>query len=373
MERSKPDHRTYAKGEIIFKEGQPGKEIFVIRHGSVTLTRSVGPKEEVLETLTKGDFFGELAIVSQRPRMVTAKAAEEVELVAIDGPNFSTMLTHNVEIAGRLFKRLAQRLGQAYDQIEVNLRHNNAQRVLASLRAHQAAGHEIAEISDTELAGHVGLSAEQVEVVIDSLEESRIVNRALGGGFILTEEGKTGDYAAISAQMVVRDELTGVYNRHYLNERLGAEVAFALRHRSRLSLLVLDVDRFKEIEASSGRGSSDLVLRQLGQRIQGSVRVEDVVVRYGGDRFVIICRDTAEGDAGLLAERLRAGIGCKAVRVGREELWVTVSIGVAELTVTRLPEADGLIDAAFKTLQASKQCGGDRVVRYSEQTSVVHG
>jgi CRP/FNR family cyclic AMP-dependent transcriptional regulator len=371
-ERAGLGKRTLSKGDVIFKEGQPGQEMYIIQRGSVTLTRTVESKVEVLETLTKGDFFGELAIISQRPRMVTARASEETELLAIDGPNFSSMMRHNVEISARLFKRMAQRLGQAYDQIEVLLRRDNAQRVITFLRTHQASG-GLAEISDAELAGQVGLSEEQVESVVDCLEEAGIVHRGLGGGFVLSGAGKSEDFAALREQMVLRDELTGAYNRHYLNERLGAEVAYAVRHGSRLSLLVIDVDSFERIEEGFGASASDLVLRQLGQRIRGGVRVEDVVVRFGGDRFIVICRDTEEGDACLLAERLRASVGHKAFQVGYEELSVTVSVGVAELTMTKLPEADGLIDAAFKTLHVSKIGGGDRVVRYSEQTAVVQG
>jgi diguanylate cyclase (GGDEF)-like protein len=163
-----------------------------------------------------------------------------------------------------------------------------------------------------------------------------------------------------------RDALTRAFNRKYLNERLIAEIAHARRHKSQLSLLMLDLDRFKEVNDTRGHLSGDMVLRVVASHMARLIRVEDVLARYGGEEFVILVRSTAQGDAGKLAERVRSTIEHLEIVApqGGPMLKVTVSIGVSSLAELP-PEAGGmeLIATADARLYRAKVAGRNRVCR----------
>ena len=131
-----------------------------------------------------------------------------------------------------------------------------------------------------------------------------------------------------------RDSLTRAFNRKYLNERLLAEIAHARRHRTQLSFLMLDLDRFKEINDTHGHLAGDMVLRVVASHIARLIRIEDVFARYGGEEFVILVRATGHRDAGVLAERVRTTIERLQITPpsGGKALQVSVSIGLSSLS-----------------------------------------
>lgn len=161
-----------------------------------------------------------------------------------------------------------------------------------------------------------------------------------------------------------RDALTRVFNRKYLNERLLAELAHARRHKTHLSLLMLDLDRFKEINDRHGHLAGDMVLRVVASHIARLIRLEDVLARFGGEEFVILTRSTPHRDAVTLAERVRATVARLQISgPGAEKsLAVTVSIGVASLAEIA-PEggANELLAMADGRLYRAKTEGRDRV------------
>jgi diguanylate cyclase (GGDEF)-like protein len=159
-----------------------------------------------------------------------------------------------------------------------------------------------------------------------------------------------------------RDPLTGALNRKAFLDRLGAEVAYGARHNAPLSLLLLDVDRFKSINDTHGHTAGDAVLRALAKYLSGALRIEDGLCRYGGEEFAIFARGVGLPDAVKLAERLRTGIHESRVIGGRQKIRFTVSIGVAELKELRKPGAEGLIELADQRLYAAKEGGRNMVV-----------
>src|SRR5262249_4831253 len=106
-------------------------------------------------------------------------------------------------------------------------------------------------------------------------------------------------------ESAVRDPLTGLHNRRHLDERLRAELAFASRHETPLSVLIIDVDYFKKMNAPMGHGAGDAALKALAERLHRSVRAEDVVARYGGEEFAVIARGIKASGALMFAERIR--------------------------------------------------------------------
>jgi len=164
----------------------------------------------------------------------------------------------------------------------------------------------------------------------------------------------------------IRDSLTGLYNRRYLNETLEREIRRAARTRRHLAVLMLDVDNFKGLNDSSGHEAGDAFLRQLGAFLQQRVREEDVACRYGGDEFVILLAETSLETAKKRARQLREGIRTLSVAHRGQYLTPpTVSLGAA-LYPDHGASGDELIRAADDALYKAKARGRDCLVVSSE-------
>ncbi len=164
-------------------------------------------------------------------------------------------------------------------------------------------------------------------------------------------------------EATVRDKLTGVYNRHHLDERLAAEVAYAKRHGTALSLLFVDADHFKKVNDTFGHAGGDAVLVALGKLLLASMREEDVVARYGGEEFIVVLRGIAKSNAASVAERIRADVQALQVEHEGQSIPFTVSIGAAALDAEREGEdVASLLARADEALYAAKGGGRNRVV-----------
>lgn len=116
--------KEYPKGTVLFREGEPGKEMYVLQAGRIAITKQVRDVEKVLAVLGPGEFFGEMAIISNKPRNASARVEEDARLLIIDPRTFESMIRGNAEIAVRMIKKLAERLSEADAQIE-NLLHSD--------------------------------------------------------------------------------------------------------------------------------------------------------------------------------------------------------------------------------------------------------
>jgi two-component system cell cycle response regulator len=160
-----------------------------------------------------------------------------------------------------------------------------------------------------------------------------------------------------------RDGLTGVFNRKHIEERLDAELAYADRHTKALSVIIIDLDHFKNINDEHGHQAGDETLRVVGSIMLRGSRVEDIVGRYGGEEFLIIVRDTAGGAAVVVAERMRFAIAQTRIEYGGKALSVTASAGVASLLDCGTQKTrDNLIRIADERLYQAKEEGRNRVV-----------
>jgi diguanylate cyclase (GGDEF)-like protein len=161
-----------------------------------------------------------------------------------------------------------------------------------------------------------------------------------------------------------RDTLTGLFNRRLLTERLEMEYSYALRNRTPLSFVMIDIDHFKRINDTHGHPIGDVVLRCVGQRLLSAVRREDFPARYGGEEFAILCRQTDVAVAKAVAERIRGMLECSSVVPEMPGLRVTLSAGVAGIPDSGIASALGLIEAADKALYAAKGAGRNRVCAF---------
>ena len=159
----------------------------------------------------------------------------------------------------------------------------------------------------------------------------------------LTEEIKRIRLEEELFQQAIRDPLTGLYNRRYFNESLSNEVERSERYGHNLAFLMIDVNRFKEINDNYSHHMGDMILQEVADLIQENVRDADVVVRYGGDEFLIMMPET-NGDSKLTASRLRK----KLVRWNEKSSFLdfplTFSIGVSHWS----PDQDRSVEDALK-------------------------
>jgi len=118
------------KGTVLFREGAPGKEMYVLQSGRVAISKKVRDVEKVLAILGPGEFFGEMAIISNKPRNATATVEDAARLLVIDPRTFESMIRGNSEIAVRMIKKLAERLSDADAQIENLLLSDPSSRVI---------------------------------------------------------------------------------------------------------------------------------------------------------------------------------------------------------------------------------------------------
>ena len=155
----------------------------------------------------------------------------------------------------------------------------------------------------------------------------------------------------------IKDPLTGIYNRRYLEEKLEEYMNLAQRHDRPLSLIMFDIDFFKHINDSFGHDVGDKVLKAIAKVVSENIRNTDIFARYGGEEFVIIAPETTKEDAKILAEKLRSLIRNLHFEEG---INVTCSFGVASLEKPDTKET--LLKRADEALYEAKKTGRNKVV-----------
>ncbi|MCE9666911.1 Crp/Fnr family transcriptional regulator [Myxococcus stipitatus] len=173
--------KEFPKGTELFREGEAGKEMFVIQAGKVSISKRVRDVEKVLAVLGPGEFFGEMAIISNKPRNASAVVNEDARLLVIDPKTFEAMIRGNAEIAVRMIKKLAERLSEADAQIE-NLLHNDpASRVvhqllqLAQTRGRPVEGGTEVDFAVRDMPRQIGVGEPAVRSVLDRLARAGLV------------------------------------------------------------------------------------------------------------------------------------------------------------------------------------------------------
>jgi two-component system cell cycle response regulator len=160
-------------------------------------------------------------------------------------------------------------------------------------------------------------------------------------------------------ELAYHDELTELPNRRGASRQIEVLMSRARRHGHELALLLIDADRFKNVNDAHGHAAGDLVLREIAHRFRERVRAEDVVGRWGGEEFVVALPETTIEGAAAVAESLRAAVDGAAIEVGGETLGATVSIGVVAWAGE---DVDDLVHASDRALYAAKAAGRNRVV-----------
>ena len=167
------------------------------------------------------------------------------------------------------------------------------------------------------------------------------------------------------------DPLMGIYNRRHFDLKLAEEIERAQRYNFQISMLLLDIDHFKDINDTYGHYIGDLVLKSLGYLLLKNVRKADIVARYGGEEITVITPHTSVPTAADLAERLRQVVE-KSILVpadeqeDRQAVTISVSIGVAGLD-QQIVDKQSLIERTDEALYRAKQKGRNRVVVFNSR------
>ena len=163
-------------------------------------------------------------------------------------------------------------------------------------------------------------------------------------------------------KLALTDALTGCLNRRALSEALTQELDRARRYNLALTILLADIDRFKQINDTRGHIAGDSVLRQVGELLRREARSVDIVARYGGEEFVVVMPETALHGAAIFAERLRRRVMARDFGdPGEDPLHMTVSIGLASFPDDRVQSADSFVSLADQALYRAKNEGRNLV------------
>jgi diguanylate cyclase (GGDEF)-like protein len=163
-------------------------------------------------------------------------------------------------------------------------------------------------------------------------------------------------------QQSIKDPLTDLYNRRYLEESFERELALAKRERHTVAVFMLDVDHFKKFNDSFGHDAGDAVLRALGHLLKETIRASDIACRFGGEEFTLILIGAGRDDAVQWAERLMSRVRKLETQGGGQPLArITISMGLA-LYPDHGQDGETLLQAADVALYDAKRSGRDRLV-----------
>ncbi len=162
--------------------------------------------------------------------------------------------------------------------------------------------------------------------------------------------------------MMTRDGLTSVFNKRYLLECLDREVVRSCRHHRPLSVILLDIDHFKQINDTHGHLVGDEVLREVAMRLGQLLRSDEVLARFGGEEFAIIDGEADLETSAALAEQCREAIASQAFHTSAGAINVTISLGVAAPELSQSTTPAELLSLADVKLYEAKRAGRNRVV-----------
>ena len=239
----------------------------------------------------------------------------------------------------------------------------------------------------TRLDGDVGRHSNRLNEVQDGLKESvgnqsssvlEMTHKLLEANVLLSNElqeartqiAKKQQELEIYVSEARTDTLTALRNRRSFNEEINRQFAQRQRQGITFSLLMIDVDHFKKFNDVYGHLAGDLVLRSVARMLTSTLGDMDIVCRYGGEEFAVICPGSTLIQAAAGAGRVRAAIEADEITLKEGIVRVTVSIGVAEVDESEI--AEGLIQRADNALYAAKHAGRNQVQLHDGRTIVTN-
>lgn len=178
------------EGTTVFRQGDPGGSVYVIRAGKVRVLKDSAGRQRMVTTLGPGDFFGEMAVVTGRPRSATVEVVEDAELLKVPAGKLQEMVAGNGEVAIRLIRHLAERLERANRFIDLLLEDDITARVILAIQdtLDEAEGAAAPDITDADLALQLGVDKREARMGLRRLERVGILEVA--SGYVLVKNGE---------------------------------------------------------------------------------------------------------------------------------------------------------------------------------------
>ena len=208
-----------------------------------------------------------------------------------------------------------------------------------------------------------------LQIVVPPDQESRIAARVPHIGVYLREAAPVLEATRLMETLresTLRDPMTGLHNRRFLEESVDSLISQAQRRKSSLAFMMLDLDYFKMVNDTYGHDAGDAVLKAVARLIKQSVRASDFVVRYGGEEFLILLQEAEPQTADDIAEKIRASVAALKIQTSGGLLQKTISIGISSYP----GDSDTFWQAvkfADVALYHAKETGRNRVVRFTKE------
>jgi len=177
-------------GTTVFRQGDPGGSVYVIRAGRVRVLKESSGRQRIVTTLGPGDFFGEMAVVTGRPRSATVEVVEDAELLKVPAGKLQEMVAGTGEVAIRLIRHLAERLENANRFIDVLLEDDSTTRVILAIQdtLDKADGSAAPDLTDADLALQLGVDKKDVRTGLRRLARVGILE--VSSGYVLVKDGE---------------------------------------------------------------------------------------------------------------------------------------------------------------------------------------
>ena len=302
-------------------------------------------------------------------------------VVLEDHPNISSRIASSLEDIGTVvvtdtvdrFQELTQKSDPDMVIISLSLRDVDGLRVCSSLRSNETTRHipilVLVEDGDTARLAK-GLEIGVNDYLVRPIDKQELIARTR----TQVRRKRYSDYLKNSVnrslKLAVTDAVTGLFNRHYMSNHLDTLMRRASRGGKCVSVMMMDIDKFKSINDIYGHAIGDAVLREVSAVIAQNVRGIDLATRYGGEEFVVVMPDTDLGYAKGAAERLRQHVAETVITIGanddKKNIQVTISIGLASST-PRINTSELLLEAADAALYQAKRTGRNKVVAASQE------
>ena len=295
------ERRRIPKGETVFKEGDPGEELYILLAGELdAYIRQSDGAQRSLFNVTHGDFFGEMSVIAKEPRSATITAKEDTDIMVLHGIDFYRIIFEHPNIGVKILKTIGK---VQNGWLSSSTRHMND----------------------------------------------------------LVRWGETARRRAIT------DELTGLYNRRFLDESIRVRFSQGAVGLRKICLMVMDLDRIHGVNDMYGSQAGDQVIIAVADIIRSMLRSGDISARLAGDEFAVLLPDTNRQDAMVTANRIREAVHLREIIVPEKPGAATttairtgISIGVAEAP-THANSEESLFYVADMALHQAKELGRNRV------------